>query len=156
LIDLYVKHDRRKEALEEFDRLPLDLPNREALRSAIRGACQAAKQNWTPALAYLQTAYSAGCRDLLCLRWLAVTLISTGETEAALPILRAWQAAEPRSAELQTYLAAVTDPLSDLPAPSITPAATITPAEPRRAAALTPTFNSLSLGSVGPVPFPSG
>lgn len=104
LIDLHVKHDRRKEALAEFDKLPLDLPNREALRSAIRGACQAARQNWLPALAYLQTAYAAGCRDSLCLRWLAVSLMATDDQDAALPILEEWRKLEPRSTEVQRYL----------------------------------------------------
>jgi len=107
LIELHVKHDRRKEALAEFDKLPAETPNREALRSAIRGACLASKQNWAPALAYLQTAYSAGCRDLLCLRWLAATLFSTGDQAAALPILLEWQRREPRSTELGKYLEAL-------------------------------------------------
>ena len=106
LIDLHVRHDRRPEALAELDRLPADTPHREALRSAIRGACLAAKRNWTPAAAYLQTAYSAGCRDVLCLRWLAVTLISTGQNAAALPVLKAWQAVDPQGAVASGLLAA--------------------------------------------------
>jgi tetratricopeptide (TPR) repeat protein len=107
LIDLHVCSDRRKEALAEFDKLPTDTPYREALRSAIRGACLAAKRNWVPAAAYLQTAYSAGCRDLLCLRWLSLTLMSTGQDAAALPVLQAWKTLDPRSAEAARYLDAL-------------------------------------------------
>jgi tetratricopeptide (TPR) repeat protein len=107
LIDLHVKHDRRKEALAEFDLLPAETPNREALRSAIRGACLASRQNWTPALAYLQTAYRAGCRDLLCLRWLSIALSSSGDTEGAREVLATWQALDPRSGEVDRYLAAL-------------------------------------------------
>jgi len=107
LIDLHVKHDRRREALAEFDKLPAETPHREALRSAIRGACQAGRQNWASALAYLQTAYTGGCRDAICLRWLAVSLVSTGDTAAALPILQEWQALEPRNTEVQNYLASL-------------------------------------------------
>ena len=103
LIDLHIKHSRRKEALDEFDKLPTDLPMREALRSAIRGACLAAKQNWAPAAAYLQTAYSAGCRDPICLRWLSATLIATGDLTAARPVVEDWLAIEPRSGEAQKY-----------------------------------------------------
>ncbi len=104
LIDLHIRHDRRQDALAEFDRLPAETPYREALRSAIRGACLAAKRNWVPAAAYLQTAYAAGCRDLLCLRWLSVTLMATGQNAAALPILREWHRLDPRSAEATHYL----------------------------------------------------
>jgi tetratricopeptide (TPR) repeat protein len=104
IIDLHIKHNRRKEALDEFDKLPMEMPQRESLRSAIRGACLAAKQNWAPALAYLQTAHSAGCRDPLCLRWLAVTLTSLGDVEAAVPVLRQWVSAEPRNGEAQRLL----------------------------------------------------
>lgn len=110
LIDLDIKHDRRREALEEVDRLPAETPHREALRTAVRGACLAAKQSWAPALGYLQTAYTAGCRDPICLRWLSLALMSIGEPDTALPILRQWQAVEPRSIELQKYLAAVSGP----------------------------------------------
>jgi tetratricopeptide (TPR) repeat protein len=109
LIDLHVKHDRRKEALAEFDLLPAETPNREALRSAIRGACLASRQNWTPALAYLQTAYNGGCRDTLCLRWLSVALASSGDTNAAREVLATWQAIEPRSGEVERLLAALED-----------------------------------------------
>ncbi len=104
LIDLHVRNDRRKEALFEFDRLPADTPYREALRSAIRGACLAAKRNWVPAAAYLQTAYAAGCRDVLCLRWLSLTLLSTGQDAAAQPVLLAWKAVDPRGLEASGYL----------------------------------------------------
>ena len=116
LIDLHVKHDRRKEALAEFDLLPAETPNREALRSAIRGACLASHQNWTPALAYLQTAYRAGCRDILCLRWLTVALLATNDEQGARCILETWQVLEPRSAELHRYLEALNSP----PAPADT------------------------------------
>ncbi len=107
LIDLHIKQDHRKEALEEFNRLPADMPHREAMRSAIRGACLASRQNWIPALAYLQTAYTAGCRDPLCLRWLAVSLIANGELEIVAPILKQWQAHDPRNVEVQKYLDAL-------------------------------------------------
>jgi tetratricopeptide (TPR) repeat protein len=104
LIDLYVKHDRRKEALEQVSLLPPETPHRDALRSAVRGACLAAQKNWVAARAYLQTAYDSGCRDLLCLRWLSLALASTGDLAAAEPILRQWQDAAPGIAEPRRYL----------------------------------------------------
>jgi tetratricopeptide (TPR) repeat protein len=107
LIDLHVKHDRRQEALAQLDQLPATVPHREALRSAVRGACQAARQNWVPAVAYLQTAYGAGCRDPLCLRWLSVALVSLGQTAEAEPIVRQWLEVEPQSVEARQYLQAI-------------------------------------------------
>ncbi len=104
LIDMYVKHDRRKEALDQVSLLPAETPHRDALRSAVRGACLASQKNWVAARAYLQTAYDGGCRDVLCLRWLSVALASSGELAAAEPILRQWEAAAPGVAEPKRYL----------------------------------------------------
>ena len=106
LIDLHVKHDRRKEALEQVAHLSLTAAQTDSLRTAVRGACLAAKKDWNSARTYLQTAYDAGCRDVLCLRWLVVTLVSCEEFEAAGPILKQWQAAAPTSDEVQHYLKA--------------------------------------------------
>ncbi|HEY2148618.1 MAG TPA: glycosyltransferase [Pirellulales bacterium] len=115
LIDLHIKHNRRREALEQATKLADDaLPaaQLDALRTAIRGACLAASQDWNPARDYLQAAYDAGCRDLICLRWLAVTLISCEQFAAAEPILRQWQAAAPANVEVQTYLTALSRELA--------------------------------------------
>jgi tetratricopeptide (TPR) repeat protein len=105
LIDLHIKHDRRQHAFAELDQLPDLGSHREVLRSAVRGACLAAKQNWPAALGYLRTAYAAGCRDLLCLRWLSVTLISLGDLRSARPVVTAWVFAEPGSPEALQYQA---------------------------------------------------
>ncbi len=107
LINLHVKHRRLQDALREIGRLPDDTPHREALRSAARGACQAVAQNWIPALSYLQTAYKAGCRDPLCLRWLVVCLMATGGNAAALPVLHEWSELDPRNPEVAQYLEAL-------------------------------------------------
>ncbi len=107
LMGLHVKHARSGEALELAKRLPLAAEQREPFFDAVRGACRAADARWTPALGYLQSAYTAGCHDPFCLRWLAVTLISNQQFEAVKPVLREWQLLEPANAELQTYLSAI-------------------------------------------------
>ena len=104
LIDLYIKHDKRKEALEHVNLLPPETPNREALRTAVRGACLAAKQNWSAALGYLQSAYSSGCRDAIGLRWLALTLVALNDYAGAEPIVREWKTIEPKNPEIARYL----------------------------------------------------
>jgi predicted Zn-dependent protease len=107
LLDLHIKHNRRQEALAEVDRWPGSIPNRDSLRTAVRGACLAAQQQWPAALPYLRRAYDAGCRQSLCLRWLASALIATGDLEAAEPMLLRWQAAAPGHPEPQRLLACV-------------------------------------------------
>jgi tetratricopeptide (TPR) repeat protein len=104
LLDLYIRHDRRKEALEEVNRLPSETPNREAMRSAVRGACLAAKEEWIEGLAYLQAAFSAGCHDLLCLRWLTIASLATGDVDGAQRALDAWRALGGDQRELQQLM----------------------------------------------------
>jgi hypothetical protein len=104
LIDLHIKHDRRQDAFAQLDQLPDVGPKREALRSAVRGACLAAKMNWPAAVGYLRAAHAAGCRDVLCLRWLSVTLISLANLPEARGIVAEWAAIEPGNPEVQQYV----------------------------------------------------
>jgi len=103
LVELNVKQRRCEEALRAAEGLAAG-DDRRWLAEAVRGACRAAAKEWTAALALLQGAYVAGCRDPLCLRWLAVTLLSNGAVEAAAPVLEEWQQADPLNPEVQTYL----------------------------------------------------
>ncbi len=103
LMELFVKQGRVEPALEQLELLPPEMPHREALRSAVRGACFASQQNWIAARPYLETAYAAGCRDPFCLRWFAVTLLAAGEIAQAQPILEEWRAVEPANAEAARY-----------------------------------------------------
>jgi tetratricopeptide (TPR) repeat protein len=107
LLDAYIKQGRRDESLKLSERVYLADGAREAFRSAIRGACLAAKQNWISARAYLQVAHQAGCRDTICLRWLSTTLLASGEHAAARSILVEWAAKEPENVEPQRYLQAI-------------------------------------------------
>jgi tetratricopeptide (TPR) repeat protein len=163
LIDIYIRRDQRKEALGELDRLPIDTPHREALRGAIRGACLAAKRNWVPSLAYLQTAHASGCRDVICLRWLAAALLASGQRDAALPILQQWLAVEPRSVEAQKYLEMFTPPTPVAEAPPVIAPMTPDPVEvdtrrlrvdPAAAAALGTAIPAPRYAG-GPAPLPS-
>ncbi len=107
LIDLYVKRGRLDEALQCAARLGLGPAELTAFQDAVRGAFKAAANESTAALGLLQSAYAAGCRDPLCLRWLAMTLLAGGQVEAAEPVLRDWQTAEPGNPELRVYLEGV-------------------------------------------------
>jgi tetratricopeptide (TPR) repeat protein len=117
LIELLVQRARRDEALEQVDQLPPETPHREALRSAVRGACLGVKKNWIAAKAYLQTAYHAGCRDALCMRWLATAAIAAGQLDEARQVLRSWADDEPDNPDLRKLLASVavsTEPDEDI------------------------------------------
>jgi len=117
LIELLIKLGRRDTALQQVNELPGDFPNRDALRSAIRGACLAAANNWIAAKAYLNTAYRAGCRDPICLRWFATTLLAAGEVDDARPIVEQWTQIEPTNATAQQFQAALQNSPSQAPAP---------------------------------------
>jgi tetratricopeptide (TPR) repeat protein len=106
-VDLYIKDGNAEQAVDIAQRSGMVSDKDDPLILAIRGACKAAKHEWTPALAYLQSAYLMGCHSALCLRWLAVTLLSNGQGEAARPVLDEWQKLEPANPELLAYIAAV-------------------------------------------------
>jgi hypothetical protein len=107
LLDAYVKQARRDDAWALMDRCWKGRPDLESLRSAVRGACLAAQQNWISARAYLQVAYQAGCRDTLCLRWLSTTLLASGDGQAAHEILTQWAQLEPQNIEPRRILDAL-------------------------------------------------
>jgi tetratricopeptide (TPR) repeat protein len=102
LLEFYIRRDHRKEALDLADRFSRS-GSREALRSAVRGACLAAKQNWVPALAYLQTALGAGCRDVICWRALMTAHLATGDIVSAARTLARWQTEQPDSSEVARF-----------------------------------------------------
>ena len=110
LIQLYVKQGRRSDALAQADHLPLDYPGREALRTAVRGACLAAMQNYLVAESYLRTAYDSGCYDPICLRGYVQLLLATGRNDRARKLLSQWRSLEPDDAEPARWLAALDPP----------------------------------------------
>ncbi len=111
LLELLVKQGKHKEAMEQVDVLFAhapreEAPERAALRTAVRGACLATEGNWPPALSFLRTAYTAGCRDAICLRSLALGHLAGGDHTGAEAYLRDWLQREPNNAEAQRYLEA--------------------------------------------------
>jgi tetratricopeptide (TPR) repeat protein len=107
LLELLVKQGLEEEALRVYDKMPVEADRQAAGRDAVRGACAAVRGEWAQALGYLQAAYVAGNTDAFCLRWLATTLLTNGQIEAAEPVLRHWQRIEPDNPEMLAYLAIV-------------------------------------------------
>ena len=107
LLDLYVKRNEADQAVRLAEAMCVEGEDFEPWRNAVLGACKAATHDWLPALGYLQSAYVGGCREPFCLRWLTVTLLSSGQTEPIRPVLAEWLRAEPGSVEVQQYLKAI-------------------------------------------------
>jgi tetratricopeptide (TPR) repeat protein len=107
LIEVHITQGNRDAALSHASALPKSFPHKDALRSAVRGACYAGKKNWLAAKSYLETAYGHGCRDTICLKWLAGTLLASGQIQAARPILEEWGAADPRNPEPMRVLKSI-------------------------------------------------
>ncbi len=103
LLEFYIRHDCRREALELVGQMPAATPHKEALRSAVRGACLAANQNWIPAVAYLQTAFGTGCRDVICLRGLMMCHLASEDLPAAERLLREWRSLSGASGEVDRF-----------------------------------------------------
>lgn len=131
LMEWYVKQGRVDDALAQLDASPLAKTNREALRTAVRGATLAARKNWLAARSYLETAYAANCRDVLCLRWLSLTLISLGGWEEAEPVLRQWQKSDGTNPEPQRLLAAIEQARRERATPAAPEAATAISGRPQ-------------------------
>lgn len=112
LLALCVRQGDRKEALAHVDLLPPETPYREALKSAVRGACLAVEEKWVPARAYLEAAYRNGCRDPICLEWYTLSVLAAGEAEAAVPLLAEWRAADPTNVAVVRLIASVSESIS--------------------------------------------
>ncbi len=130
LLNAYIRQGLRDEAIQLVGHLGIT-EHKEALTSAVRGACLASKENWLPANAYLKTAFDAGCRDVVCLRWYAVALLRQGLVNEAKVVLAEWEAVDAHDAELKSYLAmiapAAPEATQDEPAGEATPAAALPP-----------------------------
>jgi Flp pilus assembly protein TadD len=105
VLELHLKHGRTEDALAQLEKWPVQPRAMEPLRKAVRGASFAAQKDWPAARSHLQAAFTAGCRDVVCLRWLSRTLLSLGETGEAETVLRAWSEVTPDDVELQHYSA---------------------------------------------------
>jgi glycosyltransferase involved in cell wall biosynthesis len=104
MFDFQIRHGRQKEAIEHLDGMPTDMPLRDALENAVRGACLASDGEWSAAEGYLETAYQAGCRDAICLRWLATTWIALEKSDDVSDLLEDWRRMEPDNDEISQLL----------------------------------------------------
>ena len=109
LLDLYITENLEEKASELAAEIWGDV-DLDLIRLVLKGACTAKKGRWDSALAPLEEAYQAGCRDILCLRWYALTLLATQQFVPAVEILERWLAVQPGNSEAKSYYAAAQHP----------------------------------------------
>lgn len=110
LLDLLVQRGERDAALAQVEHLTMPDEQRNLLRSAVRGGSLASQKNWLSSRSHLQTAYDAGCRDPLCMRWFGVSLLAMGATSRANDIFLEWSKLAPTNPEPRQYLEAMIEP----------------------------------------------
>lgn len=73
----------------------------DAIRSLAHGALAANRQDWARAVELLDSVYQAGCRDVLAMRWLAISLLSKGDISRAMQVVIQWLELDPLSVDAQ-------------------------------------------------------
>ena len=109
LLDLYIAENQEEKASELAAEIWGDV-ELDLLRLAIKGACTAKSGRWEHALSPLKESYESGCRDVLCLRWYALTLLALQQFVPAVSILEEWLAVQPDNSEAKSYYAAALRP----------------------------------------------
>ena len=107
VIELKVKCAALEEALALVPGLALEEQEAVAFAEAIRGACAASQHDWLTALGHLEVAFTGGCHEAFCLRWLLVTLISSNHYDAAVEVLQHWKEREGETSEIASFEAAI-------------------------------------------------
>ncbi|MDR1923313.1 MAG: hypothetical protein LBQ66_02970 [Planctomycetaceae bacterium] len=109
LLNLYIAELHESKARELaatiFGGEALDL-----IRDAITGACHGSACRWDEALFTLEAAYRKGCRDQLCLRWYALSLLAAKRPKEAVVIIEEWINITPENNEARLFLQAAEKP----------------------------------------------
>ncbi|MDR0870369.1 MAG: hypothetical protein LBN39_06205 [Planctomycetaceae bacterium] len=109
LLDLYIAEEKESKALDLAATIWGDT-DLDKMRNVIYGACRGTAGSWGEALNYIERAYRSGVRDVLCLRWYSLALLSSRKFPDAVNILEEWLAVEPDSREAESFLTAAKQP----------------------------------------------
>ena len=99
LMELHIKHGRQDVACQQVRYLVDNDEDQTVLCEVASAACLASRRQWREALTQLQVAYEAGCRDITCLRWLAVAMLAVEQFDEAMQMLQAWREHYPTDPE---------------------------------------------------------
>jgi hypothetical protein len=83
--------------------LPADLPGRAAMPAVVRGAVMVAAKKPGEGVVPLRQAYRAGCRDLLCLRWLAAASLAIENFAELDAVVAEWERLDNGNLEIETF-----------------------------------------------------
>ena len=109
LLDLYIVEIQEYKA-HEFAATLWGDKELDQIREVLTGACRAAAGAWNAAAIPLESAYLGGCRDVLCLRWYALTLLALARFPEAIRILEEWLTADPTNSEASAFHFAASQP----------------------------------------------
>jgi tetratricopeptide (TPR) repeat protein len=109
LIELYAKSGRERDAIAQCKLLPEDFPWRTHMPAVVRGAIMVAANKAADGLGPLRQAYQAGCRDLLCLRWLAAANLALANLADLELVVAEWARHEPGNLEIAAFRKAATE-----------------------------------------------
>ena len=109
LLDLYIVEQEESKARELVARFwgGVEL---DRIREVLTGACRGAAGAWNAEAIPLESAYLGGCRDVLCLRWYAMTLLALERLPEAVRILEEWLALDPTNNEAGAFHFAASQP----------------------------------------------
>ncbi len=109
LLDLYIVELQESKA-HDFAATLWGGEKLDQLREVLTGACRATAGAWSAAAIPLESAYLSGCRDVLCLRWYALTLLALAKFSQAIRILEEWLAIDPTNSEASAFHFAASQP----------------------------------------------
>ncbi|MDR1964746.1 MAG: hypothetical protein LBQ50_13315 [Planctomycetaceae bacterium] len=109
LLDLYIAELQEAKG-HEFAATIWGGTDLDLIREVITGACRASAGNWETAVLPLELAYLNGCRDVLCLRWYSLALLSLTRFNEAMIVLEEWIRVDSKNKEPQAFLAAARQP----------------------------------------------
>ena len=109
LLDLYIVEGQELKS-HEFAAMLWGGEELDRIREVLTGACRATAGAWNAAEIPLESAYLSGCRDVLCLRWYAMTLLALARFPEARRILEEWLAMDPTNSEASAFHFAANQP----------------------------------------------
>lgn len=110
LIDLHLREGRGYEAQTLLIRLLAVPASDHMLGHLVDGAGLAINRQWAAAEPHLAQVYDAGCRDPLCLKWLAATWSALGWRDRAQLLLHEWASLEPHTNDAACWRRVLSQP----------------------------------------------
>ena len=109
LLDLYIVEGQELKS-HEFAATLWGGEELDRIREVLTGACRATAGAWNAAEIPLESAYLNGCRDVLCLRWYALTLLALARFPESRRILEEWLVIDPTNSEASAFHFAAKQP----------------------------------------------